>query len=61
MTGTPIPVERDCPHCGEGVRAWFMPDGKPRDPFLEVDCPNCDGGIPFDPPGEFLNIELVSG
>lgn len=59
MASDKVPVERDCPHCKRRVRAWFLHDGKFRDPFLEVECPysDCQKGVPFDPPGEYLHVE----
>ncbi len=61
MMPTPTFVERNCEHCRKRVRAWFMPGDEPTVPYLEVECPNpgCLKPVAFDPPGQFMSIEIV--
>ncbi len=58
-----LPVVRFCDHCKQRVRAWFEPDGKPHEPYLEIECPNpaCRKPVAFDPSliGEYIWSEIV--
>jgi len=54
-------VERSCDHCKKIVRAWFESDGKPREPYMEIDCPACGKPVSFDPSliGGYIGSEIV--